>query len=402
MYGNAIVQTPHLESFARQSTVFDRAITTAPVCTPYRGCLLTGRYPSQTGVLENGQALPQDATTFAHLLNESGYETYYIGKWHLSGDPQANRWVAPEQRGGFQHFIGWESHHVDHNAGLIWENNPDKAIQLTGHETDGLTDIAIQQLNKASASNKPFCMIVSYQAPHAPCSAPEAYNRRYDELDLLPEPNADKSAWYKRPGWNADYDVETFRRLYFGEISHIDAAFGRLLSTLDELNLTDNTLVIFTSDHGEMAGAHGLFGKGVMYEEALHVPLIVRLPKQKEVRRSTFTASTIDFLPTLLDYAGCIVYDAAEGVSLRPYLEGNDKSVETIAISEYHNFCASNTHWKLFTEGRTLNKKALYNIDDDLYELQNRLDDPACAAIQQTLFQEITDWYDSKIGEIQS
>ena len=120
MYGNSIVQTPHLSEFAEQSTIVDRAITTSPVCTPYRGCLLTGRYPSQTGVLENGQAFPDDETSLADRLNDGGYATHYLGKWHLSGAPQENRWVPPVARAGFQHFIGWESHHVNHFQGRIW------------------------------------------------------------------------------------------------------------------------------------------------------------------------------------------------------------------------------------------------------------------------------------------
>ncbi len=401
-YGNPIVQTPHLEAFATQSTVFERAITSSPVCTPYRGCLLTGRFPSQTGVLENGQALPDDATTFAHILNDVGYDTYYVGKWHLSGNPQKNRQVSPSQRGGFQQFIGWESHHVDHNKGLIWGDDPDEAIELVGHETDGLTDIAIQQLEIASHKDKPFCMVVSYQAPHPPCSPPDKYSALYNQGDLFPEPNADKSAYYNRPEWNANYDVETFRRLYFGEISHIDDAFGRILTTLDELELSDNTLVIFTSDHGEMAGAHGIFGKGVMYEEALHIPLMIRYPNQKVARQSTYTASTVDCLPTLLDYAGCEPHPIAEGTSLRPDIEGVAHRQDTVTFSDYRNFCATISDWKLFTNGRTLNLSALYHIKDDPYELKNLLDDPTHSDIQNFLTHKLTNWYNHIKGETQS
>jgi choline-sulfatase len=134
-YGNPVVYAPNLERFAAQSVQFNRAYTNSPLCTPYRACLFTGQYPSQTGVTENGMCLPFDQTTIAHHLNKAGYDTHYVGKWHLSGEPQENRWVPPKQRGGFQHFIGWESHHVDHNAGLIWYDDPDFAKELSGHET---------------------------------------------------------------------------------------------------------------------------------------------------------------------------------------------------------------------------------------------------------------------------
>jgi len=399
MYGNTVVKAPTLERFAETSTVFSRAMTTSPVCTPYRGCLLTGRYPSQTGVLENGQALPDDAITFAHLLNDAGYDTHYVGKWHLSGDPQQNRWVPPEKRGGFQQFIGWESHHVDHHAGLIWENNPDTPIEMIGHETDSLTDLAIKQLHTASQSENPFCMVVSYQAPHPPCSPPDEYLEHYQAVDLLPEPTADKSAYYNRPEWDADYDVETFRRLYYGEITQMDYAFGQLLDTLDDLNLTDNTLVIFTSDHGEMAGNHGLFGKGVMYAEALHVPLIIHYPGQTQPQECDEAVSTVDFLPTLIDYAGYEPYQHMEGDSLRPHIEGSNAESIRPQISEYHNFCIVMGSMKLFTDGRTCKPLALFDARDDFYEMNNLVNKPEYANVQVDLLDRLKNWHKRVIGE---
>ncbi len=392
-YGNATVSTPHLESFAAQSRVFERAITTSPVCTPYRGCLLSGRYPSQTGVLRNGQAYPANAPSLADHLNTVGYSTNYIGKWHLSGAPQENRWVPPDKRAGFQHFIGWESHHVDHNAGWIWRDDPDAPIHMPGHETDALTDIALHQLKQATADSDPFFMLLSYQAPHPPCSPPAVFQDMYDTKDLLDEPNADPTAWYDMPNWNADYDAATFRQLYFGEISHLDAAFGRLLRKLDELSLRDDTLVVFTSDHGEMAGARGIFGKGVMYEESLHVPLIIRAPGQTQGRRTDQFAATIDLLPTLLDYAGIVKAETVEGISLRAQIEGGDTDRDRIAISEYRNFCATSQDWKLITAGRTLEAAELYNIVDDPYEQVNRLDDPACVEAQARLSEALRRWH---------
>ncbi len=216
------------------------------------------------------------------------------------------------------------------------------------------------------------------------------------------EPNAEASAWFKVDSWNADYDIETFRQLYFGEISQLDAAFGRLLTALDESGLRENTLVIFTSDHGEMAGARGLFGKGVMYEEALHVPLIIRSPGQATGRRTNFTASTVDLLPTLLDYAGCAPEERAEGISLRPYIEGKTSAKDHVAISEYHNFCATTREWKLFTRGRSLEHAALYNLADDPYEMNNLLDNPSCADQQSCLSRELAGWHQRVVGNEES
>lgn len=393
LHGHPIVSAPHLDRFANVSTVFQRAITSSPVCTPYRGCLLSGRYPSQTGLLENGQAYPASLKSIANYLNEGGYSSHYVGKWHLSGPQQQNRWVPPEKRAGFQNFIGWESHHVDHFSGLIWEDDPEDPIEMKGHETDALTDIALAQLSKAAGAPEPFLLMLSYQAPHPPCSPPERYRAPYEGRELLCEPNADASAWFKADSWNADYDIETFRQLYFGEISQLDVAFGRLLTALDDTGLRENTLVIFTSDHGEMAGARGLFGKGLMYEEALHVPLIVRAPGQNSGRRTDFIASTVDLLPTLLDYAGCAPDENTEGISLRPYIEDKTRATDRVAISEYHNFCATTRDWKLFTRGRSLENAALYNIADDPYEMNNLLDNPSCADLQFHLSRELENWH---------
>ncbi len=146
LYSHPSVATAQLDSFAQEATVFERALTTAPVCTPYRGCLLSGLYPAQTGLVQNGMAFPTGLPSLADHLNAGGYATHYIGKWHLSGAPQKNRWVSPERRTGFQRFIGWESHHIDHYAGRIWAEDPDKAIAMPGHETDALTDFAIEEL----------------------------------------------------------------------------------------------------------------------------------------------------------------------------------------------------------------------------------------------------------------
>ncbi len=399
VYGHSVVSTPQLERFARQSTVFERAITTAPVCTPYRGCLLSGLYPSQTSLLENGQAFPTDVKSLARHLNERGYATHYLGKWHLSGAPQENRWVPPQSRAGFQNFIGWESHHVDHYSGLIWKDNPENAIHMPGHETDALTDLAIRQLEKCARADAPFFLTLSYQAPHPPCAPPEAYAQLYDNPALATEPNADPSAWFKHEAWRADYDVERFRQLYFAEISHLDAAIGRLLSALERLGMCDNTLVVFTSDHGEMAGAHGLFGKGMMYEEALHVPLLIRAPAQSVGSRTNFPVSTIDFMPTLLDYAGGQIEPDFEGISLRPHIEEQSAEVDRIVISEYHNFCATSRQWKLVTDGRTLAVDSLYDIAEDPYELNNRLEDPACASIQEELSRTLARWHDRVVLE---
>ncbi len=368
-YGNHTVVAPTLDHFASQSVRFARAYTNSPLCTPYRACLLTGRYPSQTGVTTNGMQLPTDQPTIAHHLNKAGYRTHYIGKWHLSGEPQRNRWVPPNQRGGFQHFIGWESHHIDHNDGLIWYDNPDSPRKLRGHETDGLADIVCEELEALTSTETPFFMAVSFQAPHAPCSPPELDKQRYDHSVIDYPPNTQPDSWFQNANWNADYGVEEFRKRYFGEISHLDAAFGRILDTLQKTGLAENTVVIFTSDHGDMAGCHGRFGKGVMFDESVRVPLLVRLPEIKP-RTVDSLASTVDLFSTILEMAGVEAQPDSEGRSLLPCINGQSHATTDVFI-EYDHDCLVRGDLKLVTKRNESDITHCFDLANDPYELNN-------------------------------
>jgi arylsulfatase A-like enzyme len=327
--------------------------------------------------------------TIAHHLNEAGYDTHYIGKWHLSGAPHENRWVPPEQRGGFQHFIGWECRHIDHNAGVIWYDSPDRPRELRGHETDGLTDIVCEELEKLGAPHAPFFMTVSYQAPHAPCSPPKSDRQRYDNSVLDGPPNTGRDSWFKNIGWNADYGVEEFRKRYFGEITHLDAAFGRVLDTLERTGLAENTVVIFTSDHGDMAGCHGLFGKGVMFDESVRVPLLVRRPGAKP-RRVDTPVSTVDLFSTILDMAGVEAQGEGEGRSLLPCMNGEPHATKEVFI-EYNDDCIVRGDLKLITKRDGNDITHCFNLTDDPYELNN-LTETFDHGLRDSLLGSLNEW----------
>ncbi|MCY4526369.1 MAG: sulfatase-like hydrolase/transferase, partial [Anaerolineaceae bacterium] len=347
-----------------------QACSSSPLCTPWRACLLTGRWPSQTGVTRNGQALPDGMPTLAQRLNDAGYHTAWLGKWHLGGQPQRERAVLPQERGGFQRFAGWESHHVDHWQGRYWRDESDEARPLQGHETDALTAIAQEWLPRLP---QPFCLFVSYQAPHPPCSPPAEHLARYAGRDLMIEPNVDPSAWYRMPQWDADYDLQTFRERYYGEITQLDAALGRLLDTLGVSGLADSTALFFTSDHGEMNGAHGLFSKNVMYDESLRVPLLVRLPGQTRAQRCATPAGTVDFLPTLLEWAGAAPAPDAPGLSLPPALRGEPLEARPLFSECGDLLCALAGGWKLVARRDPLQPLQLFDLQDDPWELDDAL-----------------------------
>ena len=368
--GHPLVHTPRLTALARESTLFTQACSSSPLCTPWRACLLTGRWPSQTGVTRNGQALPRDCVTLAQRLNAAGYHTAWLGKWHLGGAPQAERRVLPEERGGFRRFAGWESHHVDHWRGRLWTDAAPGPQALAGHETDGLAALAQDWLPQLP---QPFCLFVSFQAPHPPCAPPEQYRARYAGRELFCEPNVDPAAWYHQPQWDADYDLQTFRERYYGEITQLDAACGRLLDALATSGLADNTAVLFTSDHGEMNGAHGLFSKGLMYDESLRVPLLLRLPRQRAARSCATPVGTVDLLPTLLELAGAEPDPDAPGRSLLPALRGATLPPRPLFSECGAWLCALAAGWKLVARREPLQPLQLFDLQNDPWELENLL-----------------------------
>lgn len=370
-YGNPVVQTPHLDALAREGATFERCYTPSPLCTPARAALLTGRHPRQTGITALGQPVAPE-TTLADLFHQAGWRTACVGKWHLAGPPHANRRVLPHERGGFADFTGWESHHVDHWRGSIWSGESDTPIVMAGHETDALTDLACAKL--AELRSDPFFLFVSYQAPHPPCSPPEEFEQIYRERgDLFSRPSMDPAAWFRKPQWQADYGAQTFLERYFGEITHLDAALGRLLTQLDDCGLADDTLVVFSSDHGEMASCHGLFGKQVMFEEAIQAPLVIRGPGVAPARSGALV-SLIDLLPTLLDCCGLPLHPPAAGSSFAPILRGaRDVGARDFIVSQESDLCLRTADRKLVTDVEGSEMRAFYDLRDDPDEMVNAL-----------------------------
>lgn len=458
-YGNKDVHSPNIDKFAEEGLLFERAYTACPLCTPFRGTVFTGRYPSQTGVTENGLRIPQSEVTVAELFNQAGYLTSYLGKWHLSGQPGGNRPVPPAERAGFQDFTGWESHHVDHWQGLIFTDidsgftnkftdsisaiNNDSTtvndyvningcsingdnkdtyikIEMEGHETDALTDMVCTKLEEIK--DQQFCFFVSYQSPHPPCSPPEKYLDIYRDKDLTYRDNVpEDKPWYSMPHWDCDYDLDTFIRRYYGEITHLDAAFGRLLDKIGETGLDENTIVIFTSDHGDMMGSHGRYSKGVMNEEAIHIPLIIRYPDGRSGRTDVLFSS-VDFMPTLLelcyisdkinsednglqeDNDSVDIFESCEGRSYASLVRGEDQKERQFVYVDYKEKCIISDQYKLITDESGGKVKALYNTEDDPYELNNLVENEQFKEIKDRLHRELLTWkddIDSKRGDIE-
>lgn len=236
-------------------------------------------------------------------------------------------------------------------------------------------------------------LCVSYQAPHPPCSPPPHYQQLYAGRDLFGRANMERAAWFNKPNWGCDYDAATFLERYFGEITQLDAAFGRLLQTLEHCGLSHNTLVVFTSDHGEMASCHGLFGKQVMYEEAIGVPLLVRGPGVPQNRREGALFSLLDVLPTLLEFCELPAHERAQGISYAPTWRGQKQAQSReFVISEERELCLRTPDAKLITDGSGQQARAFYDLKSDPMELRNLLHQPQCAPAIEQLHQTLCRW----------
>ena len=307
--GDPNVKTPHLDSLAKDALVFRNAVSVCPVCTPYRAALQTGRYPTSTGMFLNDAHLPDSELCMAEILGAAGYATAYIGKWHLDGHGRSS-YIPPERRQGWD---DWKVAECDHNykhSHYYSGTSPEKQF-WNGYDAFAETNDAQQYLRDHAKTGKPFILCVAYGVPHFPHeTAPDEFKALYppDKIKLPPNvpPALQDKARKEAQG-------------YYAHCSALDRCVGELLETLAETGLAANTIIVFTSDHGEMLGSQGVAPttKQVAWSEASQVPFLLRVPGTAG-RSVTTPLTTPDILPTLLGLAGVAVPRSVEGDDLSP------------------------------------------------------------------------------------
>ncbi len=310
--GDANVKSPHFDRLAAEGVMAANSFSTDPVCTPARAALLTGRYPHTVGMMVNHVRLSEKEVTFAHVLRDRGYATGYIGKWHLDGDGKPGFVPPGPRRQGFDYWAGFNRGH-DYWTSTYYRDT-DEPIQPGGYEPDYQTDLALEFIRTHHRS--PFCLMLSWGPPHTPLNPPDDYRAQYDPARMTLRPNVPHDGAAR---------VRADLTGYYGHISALDTHLGRLLAELDRTGIAGNTLVVLTSDHGDMLGSHGLTGKRWPYEESVRVPLLFRWPGGLPAGRVTeVLASSVDFAPTLLSLSGAAVPSAAQGRDLAPWIRGDD------------------------------------------------------------------------------
>lgn len=345
------VKTPRLDGFADESIVFSRAMSNCPLSSPYRGIFLTGMYPERNGITLNCMAerpqssLREDASCISDVLDAAGYSCGYIGKLHADHPtpndpanpghyvsdrrPEWDAYTPVERRHGFTYWYSYGTFD-EHKNPHYWDTDGvrhDPKVWSVGHETDKAIEF-LRNRNGERKKDAPFFLTIAYNPPHSP----------YESLDDCMEEDfaiykdMDYSELYVRENADTTLTKADAARYYFANVTGVDREFGRLLDELKELGLDRNTIVIFTSDHGETMCSQGTYDpKNSIYTESFNVPFIIRYPERIRPRVDSTLFSTIDIMPTLLSLAGLndMIPSSAEGRDLSPVILENGKECDT-------------------------------------------------------------------------
>jgi len=380
--GNKQVHTPTLDNFSEESVVFTNAVSGCPVCCPYRASLLTGQYPLTTGVFYNDKPLDPEANTIAKIYKKAGYSTGYIGKWHLNGhEPGENsqearlRFIPKERRQGFDFWQVMECTH-DYNNSYYYGDTPERR-KWEEYDAIAQTKSAIGYINEKSKEESPFLLMLSWGPPHAPYqTAPEKYRKMFSPDNIELRPNV------------PDDLVETAKQEvagYYAHMAALDDCMEEILTAVDEAGIAENTIVVFTSDHGDMLRSHGMTKKQKPWDESLMVPFLLRYPSKLGTAQTKIDMpiNTPDILPTLLGLSGLEIPETIEGSDYSKVITGEEDPVDEAVLIQcpvpFHQWNYSNggreyrgVRTKRYTYARDLNGPwLLYDNLEDPYQINN-------------------------------
>jgi len=393
--GDERAHTPNMNRLAEQGTDFYNCVSSTPVCTAYRGSLMTGKYASSTGIVVNELRVNNNQQCFGHILTQAGYDTGYFGKWHLYAneagnhtDPK-NSYIPPgPDRLGFDGE--WRAYNFDHNnyGGYYHRNSPEKIFYGEGvYEPDAQTGFAVEYIKRASKKENPFAVFLSLGDPHDPWTKDNVKEEYYDMFKDVtfelpeswsdtPDPymdrNTDPERWIQH--WKEN--IPEFMRGYYAQTAALDNNLGKVMQTLEEAGVADNTIVVFSSDHGEMFGAHGRVFKMIFYEESARIPFLIRWPGHiPEGQKLDTCIAPPDFMPTLLSLMGLPVPSGVEGMDLSHRALGKAGPEPDFAFLQGmgHTFLWIDGHeWRALRDKRYT--YATYRVDGSELLFDNRED----------------------------
>jgi len=404
------IKTPNLDKLAAQSVVFDSAYCNSPLCGPSRMAMITGQLVSRIGAYDNACAIGSDTPTYAHYLRQVGYETTLAGKMHFVGDQlhgYENRLTSDIYPADYGWAVDWDEpdRRLEwyHNSSSVLEAGPCVRSNQLDYDEEVLyksKQYLYDHVRKAPDNHRPFCLTVSFTHPHDPYTIEEKYWDMYEGVDIdLPQvkiKEEDQDPHSRRllhvcelEGHDfSDEQIKRARRAYYGAVSYVDDCVGQLLTVLKRCGLEDDTVVLFSGDHGDMLGERGLWYKMSYFENSVRVPLLISYPRMFKPHHVSQSVSTLDILPTLTDLAGTKLIPGLpmDGVSLLPHLYGG--TGHDTVFAEYMGegtiapmMMIRRGPWKYIT--CPSDPPQLFNLDKDPLELENLADsaDPEMAAV---------------------
>lgn len=386
--GDPNVKTPNLDRLAAVSANFRNMVSSMPVCTPFKASLITGQRPPTNGVFMNDALLDTNATTIAKVLDKNGYQTGLIGKWHLDGQYRLSYTPPGNRRQGFEY---WKAVNCDHNYNhsVYYFNDDTTRHYWKGYDAIAESKDAIKYIRDHAHSDQPFFLELSWGTPHNPYhTAPEKYSEMYDSSKIKLRPNVPDTMQKQ-----VRYDLAG----YYAHISALDDMVGEIVEQLKKDGIFDNTIILFTSDHGDLMGSHGHYRKQRPYDESIRVPLLVHYSGKNSIQPGDYKAmiSSEDLMPTLLGLSGVKIPNTVEGINFSKYLQGKEKDPkDTVSIitcvQPFGEWTRKNggreyrgVRTPRYTYVRDLSGSwLLFDNVNDPYQMNNLVDKPEYAELQ--------------------
>lgn len=412
--GDSNVNTPNIDRLAYSGVNFVNAVAGFPLCCPFRGSLLSSRYPHEC-VPGHEYQMPPETKTIAHAFKDNGYHTAYFGKWHVDGfhenkDGRA-AWhvVPPERRGGFDYWLGYENNNAQWDS-WVHGTDSEKPYRLPGYETDCLTDLFIDHLKNQAKNDEPFFATLSVQPPHAPYVAPEKWMEKHNPANVRFRPNVPM----------IDSVVERARPEIAGAhamVENLDWNVGRIIHALEENGLADNTYIMFFSDHGDMHGSHGLFRKMSPHEESLRIPFIISAAGSLGTRYQTSidkpdeVINHVDIAPTTLGLCGIKTPEWMRGYDYSPIVRKKEKCenapdsayIQTVithregsGLDSPWRGIVTRDNWKYVCMERQ--RWLMFNLNEDPYEQVNLAFIGKYSEKRKQLHERLKEWI-SDVGD---
>lgn len=430
-HGHPVVDTPNLDRLAKQGVRFTNAYTVAPVCSPSRACTFTGRYADVNGVITNALPANDGEIFLPSVLKHYGYHTAISGKlhyaprgysfgfdqfWSFSAEGPApelglNAHIQRKYGKGARKWdrvdgtCPWPDDELGRDVGVFKYADED-------FETEWLTDRSLEYLRSRNGKQQPWFLFTSYLKPHSPSVEPAKWLKKYDPKAIpVPKLPADakavratKRGQQRRHFIDDEQMLRVMSAAYYGAIAHIDQQVGRIFAELDKLGMTDNTLILFTADHGNMLGDRGRFFKGIMYEGSSHVPLIWKGPKgapENTGRTEEKIVENIDLMPTLLEAVGLPVPERVQGRSFLKLARGKDPQWKDHCFSQLSTAMIRTPQFKFIDNSRNLGADfELYDMRNDPREQRNLVSEARHRDRIESFKRQLTQWRADKPAPI--